>query len=96
MCSHLVHGVADLVIGGVEVRGDPDPGSRPMVDQDLAPQQLASHGLGLGHVEDHHAATLLGVLRGARGEAARACQVQQQPDLSHRLLAGSPTHRPPR
>src|SRR5438132_9718313 len=67
----LLHRVADLVVGRVEVRRQADAGARTVVDEDLAAQQLLGHGLTMGNVQDHHPAALARRGRGARADPAR-------------------------
>src|SRR5690242_12857662 len=65
-----VEAVPQVVVARVEMRRQADTRPRPVIDQDLATDQLAGHGLALGDVQDQHAAALCGVLGGMRLEAA--------------------------
>src|SRR2546423_9874196 len=76
-----------LLVRVVEVRRDPDPRLRPVVDQELALDQFLASGVGSLEVDGDRAAPALGVHGRVDGEAELARLLDHARDLALRLLA---------
>ena len=83
--ADLVDREAELVVGGEEVRPEPDPGVGTEVAEDLALGQLAVDGREVGDVDGDGPAAPLGRARAPHLEPGRVREVDQELRLAQRV-----------
>src|SRR5256885_16364672 len=83
--GHLPDGEPELVVRVVEVRAEPDARVRAEVAEDLPLAELLVHGLELGRLHEHGAATARRVARAPDLEARLVQQLDQQLRLADRV-----------
>src|SRR6187399_2338527 len=85
--AHSPHDLVHLVVARVEVRREPQPDARAMVEQDVLREQRLADANRFGQVEAHRAAAAVRLARRAHLEAGLVRERQDAPGLAQRLLA---------
>src|SRR3954465_3511013 len=85
--GHLVEQGLALLDRVVEVRRDADAAAGPVVDDELAGDELVVHAFGVAGVDRDVATALLRVMRGPDGEPALERAFEQRLGERHRPLA---------